>query len=386
MSNDVSWVVRPVESKRQWRQFFELRRLIYHNDPNAVFPLRFMEKNALDGDRNPFFQHATRRAFLCYRDEKPIGRIVAIHDRLHNQYHSDRVGFFGFFECIDHDWAAVALLNVARDWLIRQGCDRIRGPVNPSMKSDFGVLVKGNDDPPFVLMGYTPKYYERLMFAAGLEIVREFYAYMYDVPSTKKIAKESEKEIVQARQRILGRYPQLKIGGTTPHELDRTMREINRIGNTIRSEGWGFVPLTDAELTFMIAQLRRVLNPEKVLVAYWEDELVGYCVNVPDINWALRKAKGKYDWIRLPQFLYWLKKTDRTRVVAIGADKRYRRKGVGILMSTEMRVRGFDDPQFRQWEFSWVDSENVNSIRNIQRTMPVEQYKTLRLYEKRIAD
>jgi len=384
MSRDASIAVQPVASRRQWRQFFDLRRTIYRADPNVVFPLRFMEREMLDERRHPFYLHARRQPFLCYRDGESVGRIVAIKDDLHNDYYSDRVGFFGFFESIDDHQVAAALLDRAQAWLIDNGCDLIRGPVNPSMKSDFGVLVKGNDDPPFVMMGYTPKYYERLLLDNGFSIAREFYAYLYDVPSTYEQARAKEPEMLEASRKILSRYPQLRLGDATQSNLDWTLREINRAGNEIRRLGWGFVPLTEEELAHMIKRLRRVIDPNHILVATWSGRIVGYCVNVPCINWALRKSVGRWDWLRLPQFLFWLKRTERTRVIAVGADETYRKRGVGVLLQCEMRTRGLSWLNFKQWEFSWIDSQNLASIRSLTRTMPVTQYKTLRLYEKRL--
>ena len=374
--------VRPVESRRSWNEFFDLRRLIYRDNRNVVFPLRFMERTMLDPDKHPFYLHATRQAYVAYRNGRPVGRIVAIKNDLHNEFYQDRVGFFGFFECLNDLDAAAELFKSAGGWLREQGCESVRGPVNPSMKSDFGVQVKGNDDPPFVMMAFNPDYYEKLLLDNGFQAIREFNAYLYDVDSTYDIAKERDTELLGATDRILDRYPKLRIGSVERADIDATLREINRIGNEIRQSGWGFVPLTDAELDFMIKQLKQVLVPRMILVAYWDDKLVGYCVNVPDVNWALRRSWGRYDWMRLPQFLFWLPRTQRSRVIALGADPAYRRRGVGILLSIEMRTRGLASLNYRQWEFSWIDSQNDASIKATGRTMPLDHYKTYRLYEK----
>ncbi len=332
--------------------------------------------------RHPFYLHARRQAFVCYANDKPVGRIVAIRDELHNQHYDDNVGFVGFFESVDDQEVAAALFESAGIWLRSQGCISARGPVSPSMKGEFGVVVKGNDDPPFVLMGYSPPYYESLFLKNGFDTCREFNAYLYDVPSQYDAVMNSEKDIKSITDRVLKRYPQLRIGNVDKSNLESEIRAVNILGNQVRSSGWGFVPLTDEELEFMVHQLKKVVNPKTLLVAYWEDKLVGYCINVPCVNWALRKCIGKSDWIRMPQFLYWIRRTERTRVIALGADEKYRSTGVGVLLSTEMRYRGTRNLNFRQWEFSWVDSENKASIRAIDRTMPLIHYKTLRLYEK----
>ena len=377
--------VLPVESKRQWSDFFELRRFIYRDDPNVVFPLRFMEKLQLDTEKHPFYLHAIRQPYICYLDGKAVGRLVAIKDHLFYEHHQDHVGFFGFFESINDPEVSGALIEHGSKWLLEQGCTSIRGPMSPSMKGEFGVLVHGHDDPPLVMMGYTPKYYEDLLLGAGFEVCREFFAYLYDVPNTREAVMAQEPELRNVTEKVLRRYPKLRVGNVNKQNLESEIRNINVLANVVRSSSYGYVPLTEEELNFMVKQLRRVIDPQTLLVAYWEDKLVGYCINVPDINWALRKTVGRSDLVRLPQFLYWLKRTQRSRVIGLGADENYRRRGVGVLLSSEMRYRGTRQEAIKQWEFSWVDSQNTASMRAIGRTMPLVHYKTLRLYEKPLA-
>ena len=40
--------------------------------------------------------------------------------------------------------------------------------------------------------------------------------------------------------------------------------------------------------------------------------------------------------------------------------------------------------EYREWEFSWVVEDNLDSIGVIGATMPLVKYKTYQLYEKRI--
>ena len=68
----------------------------------------------LSREKNPFFEHAEAEYFLAERDGEVVGRIAAISNRLHNETHGDRVGFFGFFESIDDQAVADALLARGR--------------------------------------------------------------------------------------------------------------------------------------------------------------------------------------------------------------------------------------------------------------------------------
>jgi GNAT superfamily N-acetyltransferase len=380
MSASAPFSVHPVSTAAQARDFYQLRREIYRGNEVVVFPLKSMEKLQLDTQRHPFYQHASREMFVCYRDGCVVGRIVAIKDDLHNQQHGDRVGFFGFFEAIDDQVIVDALIDTAADWLKKQGCDSIRGPVNPSMKSDFGVLVEGTDEPPMIMTGYTLQRYEDQLKTAGLTSIKRFLAFKYiSDPADTKCKKWIR--LQAAKQKILTRYPNLELRTVSAENFDETMRDVNKLGNKVRSLGWGFVPLTPEELNFMIKNLRRVIRYDTIHVAYWDGQLVGYIVTIPDINWALKRAKGRFDWMRMLQMPRLIKKTPYGRVIALGVDDQFRKKGIAILLIQEL-VENFS--AFEKWEFSWVDEANLKSIRAIGRTLPLLKSRVYELFEKTI--
>ena len=59
-----------------------------------------------------------------------------ISNRLHNETHGDRVGFFGFFECIRDQDVADALFAAATDWCRTQGHDVLRGRPGDSLRDE----------------------------------------------------------------------------------------------------------------------------------------------------------------------------------------------------------------------------------------------------------
>ncbi len=386
MGQNSKYEIRTVQSKKDWNDFFHVRREIYKNDPAAVIPLRQMELQQLDPDRHPFYKHARREAFLCFDGKKPIGRIAAIKDDLHNSHYNDKVGFFGFLECPDNEEVATLLIQAAEQWLLNEGCDTMRGPVNPSMKGEFGVLTEGFDIPPFVMMGHSTDYYDSLFQNIGLNVAKQFFAYSFDSRIVVEDREERWRKLDSFEEKVLARYPKLSFRSVEQSNFEETMHDINRLGNKVRARNYGFVPLTPDELDFMIKQLGRIIRMDMIFAAYWTEDdgtekLVGFIVNVPDLNWALKKTWGKADWIRMPQLLYWLKKTVRTRVIAIGVDDDYLKKGVGMLLINRMIKK---NREFDLWEFSWVVEDNIQSMRAIDRSMSLILHKTYRLYEKPI--
>ena len=70
---------------------------LYKNDPYWVGDLKEETRKLLRED-NPFWQHSTRKLFMAYQNGKAVGRICALINYRHNQYHHEDIGFFGFFD------------------------------------------------------------------------------------------------------------------------------------------------------------------------------------------------------------------------------------------------------------------------------------------------
>ena len=373
----------PVTSRKHWKDFYSLRRKIYRGDPAVVHPLRILEKQMLDVQQHPFYETASRQPFICYERSQAVGRIVAIKDDAHNDFYSDKIGFFGFYEVADRPDSATihkSLIAAATDWLKARGCEAIRGPVSPSMKSEFGIVVEGNDIPPSVMLAHTPVRYDTLMQDDGFEVAKSFFAFRTR-KDHQKLSQQEWDKLASSQEKISKRFPHLKMRDVDKNNFEQTFREINELANEVRKDDWGYVPFSESELDFMVKTLRRVVRFDMIHVAYWDDELVGYIVNIPDVNWALKKTVGAWDWMRIPQLLFWLRRTPRTRVFLLGVKKEYRNRGVSTsLIKRLVDLRGAYD----EWEYSWVEEDNLRSMRAIARAAKVEKIKTFRIYERPI--
>lgn len=370
--------IRTVASRRERADFHQVKRDHYRADPAAVIPLKSMEWLQLDEVRHPFYQHARRQVWVAYRGRRPLGRVVAVVDDLHNSHHQERMGFFGFFESPDDPEVARLLLDTAFGWLRDEGCDRVRGPVNPSMKSEFGVLLEGHEHPPFVMMGHSPRYYDGLLTGYGLRPAKQFFSFLTDRVADYDAGMKRFARLGELCLRLNERFPDLVIRSATRTTLEPMLRDINRIGNVIRSRGWGFVPLTEAELDFNVGQLKRVIDPQTVIGAYLDGRLVGYNISIPNVNWALKKCWGLRDWIRLPQLAWWLRRIPEVRLIAIGVDPEIRAKGISALVTKSMTDLWVN---YSRWEFGWIAEDNLPSMDALDRALPLHRYKTYQVYE-----
>ena len=183
--------ISKADSELLLNKFIKFPWTVYKGDKNWVPPLIFDVKNNLDKKKNPFFKHSIIQLFLAQKDGEYAGRIAAIINDNHNKFHNDKVGFFGFFECINDTDVSKALFEAASEFLSENGMEIIRGPVNPSTNDECGLLIEGFEMPAVMLMTYNPPYYKTLIENFGFQKAKDLYAYQIDSKEHLINSKES---------------------------------------------------------------------------------------------------------------------------------------------------------------------------------------------------
>ena len=128
--------IEPIRTPEERLAFIHFQWQVYRDDPNWVPPLISERVEFLDKERHPFYQHAEVELFMARRDGKPVGTIAAILNNRHNEFHDEKVGFFGLFEVLHDQEAAEGLLETASEWVRQQGMTAIRGPVSFSTNEE----------------------------------------------------------------------------------------------------------------------------------------------------------------------------------------------------------------------------------------------------------
>ena len=189
--------IKPMNSKKETKDFIKFQWKIYANDPNWVPPLIIERMELLDKKKNPFFQHSEMQLFMAYKNGEAVGRIAAITNQNHNEFQEDNNGFFGFFESVNDQEVASALVETARNWLKEKGKNGMYGPMNPSTNDEAGLLIDGFDSPPFVMMCHNPPYYAELLENTGLKKAKDLWAWYLDVGNNyqlpEKLVRVAEK-------------------------------------------------------------------------------------------------------------------------------------------------------------------------------------------------
>ena len=367
----------PVTSRREQRTFLDLPWQLYRGDPNWVPPLRGEQRALVGFGRHPFYGEAVAQAFLAVREGEACGRVLAIMNHAHNAWHKDKLGFFGFFECVDELEVAKQLFDAAGGWLAQRGMTAVRGPTNPSINYEWGLLVDGFDSPPMFMMTYNKTYYAKLIEAAGFAKAQDLYAYWGHVDMLGSMNKKHKVIDESIRERF----------GVTLRPLSRRhfRKDVEMfldLYNQALSATWGFVPLSRAEVHTLAGQLRHLIVPELAVVAEVDGSPIGVLFGLLDYNVRIREMDGRLFPFGFLKLLSKRQEIKRMRVISANVLPEYQNWGVGITLA-----RGLIEPVLshgiEEVEFSWVLESNDLSRKTIEKAGG-KLYKTYRLYEREI--
>lgn len=373
----MSLLVRPCSTAADRRDFFQIARDIYRDDPNWVPPLWRVQEELVGFRKHPFYETNRCQAFIAQDNGKTVGRIVAIHNQGHNDRYHDKLGFFGFFECIDDVEVCKKLVEAAAIWLRDRGLTDVRGPVNPSLNYDCGLLIEGFDTPPTFMIPYNRDYYQRLLVAAGFAKVQDLFSYDADMSMLETLDPKLAFVIEEATKRF----------GVVCRPIDKKrlasdVRTFLNIYNESLQNTWGYVPMSTGEVNHQAQGLRMLLVPKLTSIAEINGRPVGAGFGLLDFNPIIKKINGKlfpFGWFHL---LYGRKKLTRLRLISTNVLPEYQKWGLGLVTLSRILPDAIEYG-VRVGEFSWVLESNSLSRNTIERAGG-RRTKVLRIYDKSI--
>lgn len=336
-----------------------------------------MVRDSLDRRGNPFYRNADYALFLAERDGRPVARVAAIENGHHTDYYGDSVGFFGFLESQNDPEAAQAVMRAAEEWLAERGKVSVRGPVNPSMHQELGILVDGYDVEPSIMTPWNPPYYGDLLESCGYEKVRDLLG--FELPAGEDAIPDRVRRLAERHRQRTG----LKFRTWEPSALEEEARKVHALYCEAWDGSWGFVPPTWDEFWHMAKDLKAVLHPDFAFVAEMDGEPVGFIMIARDINRILKHIPSGRLWPwNVARLLMTLSKVRRGRIVLLGLKRDYRNQGLFPLFASEV-VRRAQAIDAEGAEASWILEENEALLRPL-RSMGLTSTKRWRIYEKAI--
>ncbi len=364
--------VAPERGRADRAAFLDFPYRLYRGHPTWVPPVRMADRKIMDRKKNPFFAHAEAEHFLARRDGRVVGRIAACVNRLHNEVHGDRVGFFGWFDVEPDPEAAAALVAAARAWVAARGMTSLRGPVCYSTNDVCGVLVDGFEHPPMLMMPWNRPDYDALLRGAGLSGAKDLLAYW--IPSSSPIPER----YARVTERALAR------GGFTLRDIDlrRWRTEVDTVKalyNRSWERNWGFVPMTDAEFEHAAKDLKQIVDPRMFMMVERAGTPVGFAGILPDVNEALVGLDGRLFPFGLFKLLRRMKRIRNVRIVLLGVVPEARGRGIDAAIFVRALTKA-RECGYAGGEASWILEDNDRMRADIE-GVGAKVWKRYRLYE-----
>ena len=363
-----------VKDSKSLRQFIHFPWKIYKGNDYWVPPLILDLKKLFNKKKYPFFQHSDADFFIAERDGEIVGRIAAIDNNNHNRHSGEKTGFWGFFESIDDQCVANALLKTAEKWVQKKGLRIIRGPMNYSTNETCGLLTDGFEESPAIMMAYNPQYYVKLIENAGFKKSMDLNAWY------TKTAAEVPTKIARVGERVI-RNNDISIRQLNMKDFWGDIEILKKIYNDAWTTNWGFVPMTDSEFEFMAKELKPVVEPRMILIAEKEGEPVGFVIALPDFNRVLKRINGRLLPTGIFKLLYLSRNIKAVRVITLGVIKKYQNlSGIGAALYFDIYKRAIDIG-FIDCEFSWILGNNTLMNRSAK-VLGANLYKRYGLFDK----
>ncbi|MEM7043077.1 MAG: hypothetical protein AAF543_09730 [Pseudomonadota bacterium] len=371
--------IRPVTDRSGLKAFIDLPNQLYRAWRGYVPPLAVERDETLNSAKNAYYEHATGRYWLAFRNGRPVGRISAQVDQLHLQRYKDDTGHFGLLDAEDDPAVFDRLLETAESWLKDQGMKRIRGPFNLSINEECGLLVDGFEHPAMMLMPFAPDYAAERLQAEGYMPAKDLLAYAMDVDETIQIRGERMLERIGQEARISVR----------PVEMKRYKEELGvvlDIFNDAWANNWGFIPFTDAEMRQIAKGMRPLVRPALNYIAEVDGEPAAMIICLPNLCEIIDDLDGRllpFGWAKL----LWRLKTHRfksCRVPLMGIRQRHQGSMIGsalLPLLLKSLHRGLVAEGFERIEMSWILDDNM-PMRRVLEGLGAEAYRTYRIFEK----
>lgn len=367
-------VIKPVETRRERQQFLELPWNLYRHDSLWIPPLRQNQRELVGYRRHPFYDDADVQTFLAFVDGVPCGRIAAIDNRAHCRKYNDGVGFVGFFESIDDAAVADGLFQASWMWLSQRGLQIMRGPANPSLNYECGLLVEGFHSSPTFMMTYNPPYYARLWEQFGFAKVQDMFAFRGDTSMLSQLNKKLAFIVEESVRRF-----KLRIRPLSRSRFLADVAMFLDIYNKSLEGTWGFVPLSPSEAAHSGRALRHLLVPELTVIGEAEGREVGAVFGMLDYNPRIKRMDGRLFPLGFLQLWTNRRAIHRVRLISTNVLPEFQKWGLGLAMMGKMLPKAIAFG-VTEAEFSWVLESNHLSRSTLEKGGAVRD-KTYRMYD-----
>lgn len=279
--------LKEVTTPKVLKTFIYLPEKIHKGHTGWLPPLYMDEKKYFNPAKNPSFKPCDYKMVLAYKGNAPVGRIVGIINRQHNEMMSLKNARFGFLECYNDQEVAHALISDIETWGKQRGMSRIVGPFGFSDRDIQGFLIEGFEYEPVVDSACNFEYMPELVTKEGY--VKDIDCVIYRYPLDKQLPDIFDR----IYKRTLAKKSFRFLEFTTRKAMKPYIVPVLRLVNEAFGGIYGFVPMDETEMFDLAKRYLPILDPKFVKIVTRDNTVVAMMIAMPNCYRGLQKARGR---------------------------------------------------------------------------------------------
>ena len=373
----MSFKIHEANSTALLKKFVTFQYTLYAGNRFWVPSLKSDELNSLKKDKNPAFEFCDAIYFIAVKDGKIAGRIAGIINRKFNDKFGTKEARFGWFDVIDDEHIAHALLQKVQDWAITEGMVSLHGPLGFTDMDAEGLLIDGFEELSTLGAYYNFPYYQKFIEDFGFVKDADWVEFLIDLPE------EIPEKISRLANIVEKRYHLRVLEIKKAKEILPRAKEIFYVLNAAYKDLYGFVELSEKQIDLYIKQYFGFVVPEYVpMVVDSDDKLAAFGIAMPSVSKALQKAKGRLFPLGFYHLLKAIKKNDSADLYLTAVRPDMQDKGLNAIIIHEIN-KAFLHNGVKYVETNRELDDN-EKIKAQWRYYPSRQHKRRRSYVKNL--
>lgn len=371
--------IKEVNDKKTLNDFVDFIYENYKGDKNFVPPLRSDYIKYVQGVDNDLNEAGPNAKYICYDDDKVVGRLLVGVNNIINEYHGFKEGYISLFECVENYEYAEKLLDKAIEFLKSHGMTKVKGPLSlPGGEDNRGFIVDNFDAQPFIMNTYNKKYYNDFFIKYGFEKYFDCYAYKDTIENAD--IERYEKLVPYAMKKFDFRVDNINLSNVDKDAMDI----MNVLERALPREWDDFAPPREEEIRKIVKQLVPFADSDLIFIARDNktNEPIGFNITLPDYNQAIKKMNGKMFPFGFLKFLYYKRKINRIRFFVLFVVPEYRKKGVTSVMYLKTYLNALKKG-YTELEGSTIWEYNRDMMNDVE-SFGAKINITYRIYQKDI--
>ena len=330
--------IKEVKTKKQISLFAKFPVKLYEKCPYYVPSFISDEKNIFNPEKNFSLADCKLKAFLCYKDDKLVGRIAGIISYKDNEISGKKFVRFSRLECVDDIDVFKALLGAVERFGGENGMEIIHGPWGFNDTDREGLLTYGFEEKSTYATNYSYPYFAKRLEELGFAPESKWLERRFKIQKSERINNFAEKVLRKYNfKEVANGQPIKKVVKKYGDKMFETFNESYRHLD-------GFTEIKGKEKANVLSQFATIVNTR--YISMLEDEngdIASFAIVLPSIADALIKSRGRLFPLGVFRILKTIKKPKELEMALIGVKDKYKNTGINAIMISKILNNIVDD-------------------------------------------